>query len=471
MIEFVLLFALGFLAAALVALIVAPIIHRRVVSLTERRIRASVPLSVAEIRAEKDMARAAYAAENARLSVDLKHNRDQLTESVARGTRLSNELVAIRAEKLDAVKRIEEQESSIRDLNAQMHDRDAKITTLTGNFSDAARLAEARKHEIAMRDDQINRLGSEIEELRIDLVTLDTEAENFKSQIRELRTERNQLREALKDAEATGRDLENRLKSNDERLTQNDEKLAKTITALTDRENALERRIAEVDRFKKKNRELSDELRATKSALKEANSQARKAATASGTKARPTGVPAGLAAEAKASEDPAASPPAPNLPAEETVGPTPEPATPETATPEPATADAAPRPSAEIHEIVRDKPNKTAASAAPSTPGQQKTPAAEQAEELTDDEKVDRLRARQAALIERLLKADKGDNDAALRREIAMVAAMMVELTASRDGEASPINNILKGGDDASQAQGGEPSLAARSRQLLVGNS
>lgn len=453
MIEFVLLFALGFLAAALVALIVAPIIHRRVVSLTERRIRASVPLSVAEIRAEKDMARAAYAAENARLSVDLKHNRDQLTESVARGTRLSNELVAIRAEKLDAVKTIEEQESSIRDLNAQMHDRDAKITTLTGNFSDAARLAEARKHEIAMRDDQINRLGSEIEELRIDLVTLDTEAENFKSQIRELRTERNQLREALKDAEATGRDLENRLKSNDERLTQNDEKLAKTITALTDRENALERRIAEVDRFKKKNRELSDELRATKSALKEANSHFIKAAA--GTRGQPV-TPASPSAEAAGSEDAAAS-----EPTEETAA----------SAPEPVTVTAAARPSAEIHEIVREKPDVTARPAAAQAAAKPSVPsAAEQADTLTDDEKVDRLRARQAALIERLLKADKGDNDAALRREIAMVAAMMVELTASRDGGGSPIHNILKGSDDASQAQGGEPSLAARSRELLFGN-
>ena len=54
MIEFVLLFALGFLAAALVGLIVAPIIQRRVVSLTERRIRASVPLSAAEIRADAE---------------------------------------------------------------------------------------------------------------------------------------------------------------------------------------------------------------------------------------------------------------------------------------------------------------------------------------------------------------------------------------------------------------------------------
>ncbi|MEQ8736954.1 MAG: hypothetical protein RID59_00130, partial [Hoeflea sp.] len=100
MIEFALLFALGFLAAALVALIVAPIIQRRIVTLTERRIRASVPLSAAEIRAEKDMARAAYAADNARLSIDLKQNREALAQSTAQGTRLSNELVSLRAEKL-----------------------------------------------------------------------------------------------------------------------------------------------------------------------------------------------------------------------------------------------------------------------------------------------------------------------------------------------------------------------------------
>lgn len=449
MIEFVLLFALGFLAAALVGLIVAPIIQRRVVSLTERRIRASVPLSAAEIRADKDMARAAFAAENARLSVDLKHNRDLLTESVARGTRLSNELVTIRAEKLDAEKRIEEQEADIRDLHSQVNERDARITTLTGNFGDAARLAEARKHEIAMRDDKINRLGAEIEELRIDVVTLDTEAENFKSQIRELRTERNALRESLKDAEATSRDLENRLKSNDERLAQSEEKLAKAITALTDRENALERRIAEVERFKAKNRELSDELRQTKSALKEANSLARKAAVSGRNGAArqtpPTATPpqsgntTGDAAESAAAETPAS------------------------VTAEPAGKAA--QPSAEIHQIARDKP------AAQPKPAVEQAPAKPQlAEDLSEDEKIDRLRARQAALIERLLKADTSGNDAALRREIATVAAMMVELTASRDGDASPIYNILKGSEDPTQPGSTEPSLAARAREMLAGN-
>ncbi|WP_417412601.1 hypothetical protein [Hoeflea sp.] len=448
MIEFVLLFALGFLAAALVALIVAPVIHRRVVKLTERRIRASVPLSVAEIRAEKDMARAAFAAENARLSVDLKHNRDQLTESTARVTRLSNELVAIRAEKLNAETLLEERDGNIRDLQSKLHERDAEITTLTGNFSDAARLAEARKHEIAARDDQINRLGAEIEELRIDLVTLDTEAENFKSQIRELRSERNALRESLNDAEASSRDLQNKLNSTEQRLSQNEEKLAKAITALSDRENALERRVAEVDRFKKKNRELSDELRAARKEARDAQSLARKAAAASGSD--PTPQQTYSMPEPEETED-SGTDVAENAP-EEKAAP-------------PATHTAPGTPVASVTQVAPATP------AAPAAARQQTvvdTP--QDLEQLTEEEKVDRLRARQSALIERLMKADKTGNDAALRRELAVVASMMVELTASRDGSSSPIFRILKGSEALSNSGDAEPSLAARASDMLARN-
>ena len=441
MIEFVLLFALGFLAAALVALIVAPIIQRRIVTLTERRIRASVPLSAAEIRADKDMARAAFAAENARLSVDLKHNRDKLTESVARANRLSNDLVTVRAEKLEAEKQIEDRDATIRELSSQVHERDARITTLTGNFGDAARLAEARKHEISVRDDKINRLGAEIEELRIDLVTLDTEAENFKSQIRELRTERNALRESQKEFETANKDLENRLASTEHRLAQSEEKLAKTITALTDRENALERRIAEVERFKQKNRELSDELRTAKAAVKEAEKLARKASAGNRSAAR-----AASATEAASDKQ------ADDAEAETPLADSPEPVAAKSPEAAPAAAPAPPPP------------------VAANTPVTGKSPVEPKADDgLSEDEKVDRLRARQAALIERLLKADKSTNDAALRKEIATVAAMMVELTASRDGDKSPVHNILKGSEDPAQPGNSEPSLAARAREMIAG--
>ncbi|WP_139112486.1 hypothetical protein [Hoeflea olei] len=438
MIEFVLLFALGFLAAALVALIVAPIIHRRVVTLTERRIRASVPLSTAEIRAEKDMARAAFAAENARLSIDLKSNRDLLAGSVARNERLSNELVTLRAEKLATETTLEEREASIRELNAELAERDIRITTLTGHFNDATRLAEARKLEMAKRDDQINRLGTEIEELRIDRATLDTEAENFKAQIRDLREERAALRETLKETEAANRDLENRLKSNSERLAQTEQKLARTITALTDRENALERRVAEVERFRQKNRELSDQLRGVRSGSRSATDTARAAQEAAALADMDddlTPAPAGEEPRGHGSDDEVTA-----------------------ATEEPRTEPAAPAP------VAQPAPP-AAALAAPQKP--QPTSAAAE-DGISEDDKIDRLRARQAALVERLLKADKSKNDAALRREIATVAAMMVELTASREGAGSRLHALLQGSEGQTLPGSKEPTLAARAHEMIA---
>ena len=51
MIQLLLYFALGFLCAAFLAALVAPAVWRRAVMLTRRRIEASVPLTLDEIRA------------------------------------------------------------------------------------------------------------------------------------------------------------------------------------------------------------------------------------------------------------------------------------------------------------------------------------------------------------------------------------------------------------------------------------
>ena len=68
MIEYALLFALGFLAAVLVGMVFAPIVQRRIVRFAEDRLKATMPLSPQEVRAQKDAARAVYAAENARIA-------------------------------------------------------------------------------------------------------------------------------------------------------------------------------------------------------------------------------------------------------------------------------------------------------------------------------------------------------------------------------------------------------------------
>lgn len=78
MIEYAILFGLGFLTATLLALLIAPAIHRRIVAYTENRIRATMPISPQEVRAQKDMARALYAAENAKVRQELDTEREKI---------------------------------------------------------------------------------------------------------------------------------------------------------------------------------------------------------------------------------------------------------------------------------------------------------------------------------------------------------------------------------------------------------
>ena len=60
-------FALGVLVTGLLAVAVMPAIWRRALRLTRSRVEAGVPLSRAEINADKDKLRASFAASNRRL--------------------------------------------------------------------------------------------------------------------------------------------------------------------------------------------------------------------------------------------------------------------------------------------------------------------------------------------------------------------------------------------------------------------
>ena len=61
MIQALMLVSLGFLAATLLALLIAPAAWARAVRLTTHRIRNSLPINETEIRAEKDQLRASHA--------------------------------------------------------------------------------------------------------------------------------------------------------------------------------------------------------------------------------------------------------------------------------------------------------------------------------------------------------------------------------------------------------------------------
>ena len=92
MIEYALLFALGFLTAALLGLLVAPVIQRRIVYFAENRLRATMPISPQDVRAQKDAVRAEHAAEAARLSASVRRERERATAEMLKTAEMAKVL-------------------------------------------------------------------------------------------------------------------------------------------------------------------------------------------------------------------------------------------------------------------------------------------------------------------------------------------------------------------------------------------
>lgn len=83
MIEWIMNFGIGFLAAVLLGLLFLPAVHNRAVRLTMKRLEASTPTSLAEIRADKDQLRAEFAVSTRCLEIKIEKLQLQTTAQLA----------------------------------------------------------------------------------------------------------------------------------------------------------------------------------------------------------------------------------------------------------------------------------------------------------------------------------------------------------------------------------------------------
>ena len=83
MIEAIMYLGIGFLFASLIGVAVAPLIHDRAVRLTMRRLENSIPQSMAEIQADKDLLRAEFAMSTRRLEIGVEELKEQNTSQLA----------------------------------------------------------------------------------------------------------------------------------------------------------------------------------------------------------------------------------------------------------------------------------------------------------------------------------------------------------------------------------------------------
>jgi chromosome segregation ATPase len=258
-IEYALLFALGFLAATLAGLLVAPAIQKRVVKFTEERLKATMPLSPQEVRAQKDMARAAYAAENARLAHNVRREREKHTLEMVRSEKLLAQAAAIGTENAELHAQIADMNIEAGDMRSALRREEMKGEQLRTALVNADRDIRARIADIEKLNISISHLHSDIDNMKIDLATRDTSIENLKSRIVNLKDERDKTREDLKTSGERAKSYELRLSREEGRVRQLETKLTRELAGNADKENAIERRIAEINRLRDKVKTLTAE--------------------------------------------------------------------------------------------------------------------------------------------------------------------------------------------------------------------
>src|SRR5688572_28484220 len=134
MVEPVMFFGIGFLFAALIGLIIIPLVQARAVRLTMRRLEAATPLSMAEIQADKDQLRAEFAMSTRRLEMSVEQMKAKTTSQLAELGKKSdaiNRLKVELGEKTAAIFALEAREKTLKQqLHATEGEHGLKISAL-----------------------------------------------------------------------------------------------------------------------------------------------------------------------------------------------------------------------------------------------------------------------------------------------------------------------------------------------------
>jgi chromosome segregation ATPase len=267
-IELGLYFVLGFVTAALVALVVLPAFWQRAYRLTRREIEATLPLSPAEIAAERDQLRAKFAVER----VQLEQHVDKA--KAARQRALSD--LGVKALRItDLEDRVDARDGSIKGL-------EDKISSLEDTLVNARAVIEEQRAEIgsgrqvnAGLEAQLKALTGEHRDLgemsdgrRVQIASLETNLEAQRARIgemdRDLKAARASIRALTEDVrgkERVMRDLEKEIAVSASRLASAEEIAERRAQVIVERDAAVATAQAKVEALRKEGRSRDDIIR------------------------------------------------------------------------------------------------------------------------------------------------------------------------------------------------------------------
>jgi hypothetical protein len=169
MIESIMYFGIGFLLAGLSVLVVAPLVHGRAERLTMRRLEATIPLSMAEVQADKDLQRAEFAMSTRRLETKL----EQLK------TNSAGQLAEL-GRKGDAINRLKVELGTLRD---QLSATEEQFAVKTRAALDAQRALSGKESELARLISELDERSSIANVQKVEIITLKAQVDAIKERL------------------------------------------------------------------------------------------------------------------------------------------------------------------------------------------------------------------------------------------------------------------------------------------------
>ncbi|MDH6234911.1 DNA repair exonuclease SbcCD ATPase subunit [Mesorhizobium soli] len=250
MIQSILFFALGFLVAGFIALLVAPAVLRRAANLARRRVEASMPLTRAEIEADKDRIRAEAAMSIRKLEVNASALREKATTQLIDISRGLEQIKALGADGDAKAKTIAMLEAQVGTLSADL----ARCEEELQRVSERLEETEGAK---AVHAKEMEKLGAMYDEASFSASSRQIELVARESELEKLANEVTQLKSKRKDADARAqalsleaRAVRDETKAERKRANEAERKLAQATSKLADREDLIERRNAEIERLR-----------------------------------------------------------------------------------------------------------------------------------------------------------------------------------------------------------------------------
>ncbi|AGB44548.1 hypothetical protein Mesau_02108 [Mesorhizobium australicum WSM2073] len=250
MVQSVLFFALGFLCAGFLALMVAPAVWRRAVALTRRRIEASIPLTQAEIQADKDRIRAEYAMTTRRLEINVKTLREKAAEQLVEINRGREALKALAVERTD-------KDHALAELGAKneaLRQREEELHRLSERLKETERKLERRALDLEKLEHMYDDASFASSSRQIELVARESELQKLASDIVLLRGQRKEADRRSQEIVAESKAARDALKAEKKRAAELDKKVQRLLATLADREDKLDRREKELARLREKSK-------------------------------------------------------------------------------------------------------------------------------------------------------------------------------------------------------------------------